>query len=130
MKKIELYLSDNEYQNLMKVISEYQKCIVVNENDGVYSDQERAEIINSFGSIPFYVTKGIRKQLEEMKKYNEKCKKKIENKQNIKTEKEPEKQFEIPKDEKKPVNTESEQEEIECETQTGDSADFDFNLEM
>ena len=56
MKKIEIYLTNDEHTKLLSKIQEFQKKIMNNQDDGVYSETERAEIIDASGSIPFYIS--------------------------------------------------------------------------
>lgn len=69
MKKVEIYLSDAEYDAFVSKIQKYQGTVMEHQDDGNYSDEERAEIINAFGSVPFYVSKGIKRQMAEMDTY-------------------------------------------------------------
>ena len=47
MKKIEIYLTNDEHAELMTKIQNFQERIMKNLEDGVYSEKERAEIMDA-----------------------------------------------------------------------------------
>lgn len=69
MKKIEVYVTDSEYIELESKVREFETCVREHQEDGVYTDEERAEIINTYGAIPLYASKGLKKKLKEMEDY-------------------------------------------------------------
>lgn len=105
MKKLEIYLADVEYEALELKIKEYEQAIKDHQDDGEYTDQERTQIINAYGSVPFYATSGIRKQIDEMDTYIKKHEKTTK----------PENDMDLP-------------DEIEYETESGSAEDFNFDL--
>lgn len=118
MKKIEIYLTNDEHAELLTKIREFQNKIMDNQEDGVYAENERAEIMDASGSISFYIKKGLKKQLKEMEAY-------IENK--------------MPKDPKITVSTEAHNlvkkemtpdlmQPLQCETESEEATEFDFNV--
>jgi len=124
MKKIEIYLTNDEHTKLLSKIQEFQKKIMDNQDDGVYSETERAEIIDASGSIPFYMKKGLKKQLNEMAQYVEdKTLKKHPEKSDVLKEKIPKKQDSFEKKvESNLVKP------LQCEAESEEAADFDFNV--
>lgn len=137
MKKIEIYLSDNEYNEIINKIQKYQNEVKYHQDDGVYTDEERAAIINAFGSLPFYVSKGLKKQVEDMDEYIGRYRKKDKKQFNQNSNNQPQmnQKKEQPQVETKAVkvneNKETEDlkvpEEVNYKTEVGDSSDFDFN---
>lgn len=153
MKKIEIYVTDTEYNDLVSKIQKYQKNVMEHQDDGRYSDQERAEIINAFGAIPFYAKEGLKKEITEIDEYNKKYsfKSEAEKNSNWKQSKErkPFPNNQRPVHETKPLITNDRvdpektdldvekqlsvdeitiPENIQYETQTESGSDFDFNL--
>lgn len=137
MKKIEIYLSDNEYNEIVNKIQKYQNEVKYHQDDGVYTDEERASIINAFGSLPFYVSKGLKKQVEDMDEYIERYRKKDKKQfnQNSNNQSQMNQKKEQPQVETKEVKVNEEKktedlkvpEEVNYKTEVGDSSNFDFN---
>lgn len=125
MKKIEIYLTNDEHAELMTKIQNFQERIMKNQEDGVYSEKERAEIMDASGSISFYMKKGLKKQLSEMEEYIEdKASKAVLNKTEALKEK-------IQVKAQSPVKEKTESDlmrPLQCETQEEEARDFDFNV--
>lgn len=69
MKKIEVYITDAEFEEFESKVEEFEAYVKEHQNDGFYSDEERAEIINTYGAIPLYASKGLKKKLKEIDTY-------------------------------------------------------------
>lgn len=138
MKKIEMYVTDAEYDNLTNSILKFQETVMEHQEDNVYTDEERAQIINACGMVQFYLSKGLKKQMSEMEEYvNRYSERKItENeKPSVETpiQTKEEVKEEAIKDEKKPeqkptfnVNPNKKDEKIKYETKTEAGSDFDL----
>ena len=74
MKKIEMYLSNSEYDEFVYLIHKFHKFAENHEQDFLkrYSDQERAEVLNACEAVPFYVRLGIHLQMDAMRNCEEK----------------------------------------------------------
>lgn len=130
MKKIEMYLTDTEYEKLKDDIEKFEDTVMNNQTDNTYSDEEMAQIINASGSMKFYLSQGLKKQISEMENYINK----YNNKEQEKSE--PEKLEQVVKEEPQQKDNFKKQEfnipqknkndKIKYETKTEEASDFDI----
>lgn len=130
MKKIEMYLTDTEYEKLKDDIEKFEDTVMNNQTDNTYSDEEMAQIINASGSMKFYLSQGLKKQISEMENYINK----YNNKEQEKSE--PEKLEHVVKEEPQQKDNFKKQEfnipqknkndKIKYETKTEEASDFDI----